>query len=238
MVKSFMICKVESFETNGFYKNKQLSLFSEKLTNKNISSKNSNELPPETGEIELKITPTSDFVLNHYKVYECNFDVKRNKIGIVYGLTFHSYLEPTNFKIYYSQKDQLCIIQSKSDIALSFIKELNKTPMFDLTPLEIKFEHIMSKVDEISGAWIAGLKGRHLNATGLFGVNVHKSPEYQDASSKGELSLIIIKYDNPVDQKEYSVGISHKGSIILYNKLETLQHELEFIYRIYNDLLK
>ncbi|MGE7947944.1 hypothetical protein [Lysinibacillus sp. NPDC093688] len=238
MVKSFTFCKVGKFENNGYYRSNQISLFEEKLTKENIISRDINELPPETGEIQLKITPTSDVVLNHYKVFECNFDVKRNTLGKVYGLTFHSYLEPTEFKLYYSQTDQLCIIQTKSDIALSFIRELNRTQVFDLDPVEIKYENIMSKVDEISGAWIAGLKGRHLNAAGLFGVNVHKSPEYIEASSKGELSLIIIKYVNSSDQKEYSVGISHKGSIILYSKLETLRHELDFVYRIHEDLLK
>lgn len=238
MVKSFMICKVEKFKNTGYYKPNQVTLFEEKLTKEDIVSRDINELPPETGEIQLKITPTSGKILDHYKEFECNFDVKRNTLGKVFGFIFHSYLEPTEFKLYYSQKDELCIIQTKSDISLSFIRELNKTKVFDLVPVEIKFENIISKVDEISGAWIAGLKGRHLNAAGLFGVNVHKSPEYIEASSKGELSLIMIKYDNPNDNKEYSVGISNKGSIILYSKLETLRHELEFVYRIHDDLLK
>lgn len=238
MVKSFIICKVEKFNSEGFIQPNQINLFEDVVTVEELVSRSSENLPPETGEIQIEITPTDNTFLKNYKEYNCNFDMKKNKIGKVFGIIFHTYLEPSQFKLYYNESDSLCLIQTKTEVAISFIKELNRTKLFDLVPLKVNFSKIMNRVDDISGAWIAGLKGKHLNSAGLFGQNVHKSPEYKDATSKGNLSLIIIKYENPTDHLEYSVGISQKGSVILYSSLDNLRDELEFVYKIYNDLLK
>lgn len=238
MVKSFLVFKVDKFNTEGYFQENQINLFEENVPVEQLILRSRDTLPPETGEIHFEITPTGNTILNNYKEYNCSFEMKKNKTGKVFGIIFHSYLEPSEFKLYYNVSESLCIIQTKTDVASAFVKELNHTKFFDLIPIKMDFSKIMTKVDDISGAWIAGLKGKHLNSAGLFGYNVHKSPEYKDATSKGNLSLIIIKYENPIDHYEYSVGISQKGSIILYSALESLKDELEFVYKIYNDLLK
>lgn len=239
MVKSFIICNVVKFKEEGFFKPNQMNIFEEDSTTvEDLVLRPQEKLPPETGEIQFEITPTGNTFLKDYKEYICKFDMKKNKTGKVYGIIFHSYLEPSEFKLYYNESESLCLIQTKTDVALSFIKELNRTKLFDLAPLKINFNHIRSRVDDISGAWIAGLKGKHLNSAGLFGYNVDKSPEYQDATSKGNISLIIIKYENPIDHLEHSIGISQKGSVILYSTLDKFHDEMEFVYKIYLDLLK
>lgn len=186
MVKSFIICKVEKFKPDGFFNSNQINLFEEDIGVNELYSRSRDELPPETGEIQIEMSPSDIIFLQKYKEYKCNFDMKKNKTGKVYGIIFHSYLEPSEFKLYYNENDSLCFIQTKTEVAMSFIKELNSSKLFNFVPLKINFEKIMSRVDDISGAWIAGLKGKHLNSAGLFGHNVHKSPEYK------ELSLIHI----------------------------------------------
>lgn len=238
MVKSFIVCNVEKFEIEGYIKPNQMSLFEEKISVEELVSRRPENRPPEIGEYQLELTPTNNAILTDYYEYDCKFELKKRKTGKVFGIIFHSYLEPTRFKLFYSPTNNICIIQTKTETALSFINELNSTKIFDLKPIEINFEKIMRKVDDVSGAWIADLKGKHLNSAGLFGYNVQKSPQYIEASSEGELSLIMINYENPKDSFVYSIGISKKGAIILYSNLHSFQEELEFIYKVYNDLIK
>jgi len=217
--KAFLICNTKKFKKEGFF----IPMQQELIENEGLS------------EVSIKLKQ-SNFHLG-FNQYNCHYDFKHNKKGIVFNKPFNYYFEPLSFYAYYNQKINLSIFQTKTDAAIDFTRLINDTGEFDLTPIEINFQKIIPLITEVAGAWIANLKRAHLKTAGYFGSNVHKSAEYKQAAEEGNVSNIQLKYISNKDSREYFVAISSKGSIILYDSLPTIEDEIELVYEIYSKLL-
>ncbi|MFY3790809.1 hypothetical protein ACOQFO_03725 [Ureibacillus sp. MALMAid1270] len=217
--KSYLFCDVKRFYEDSFFRPIQTSFLE-------------NE-----GQSELEILKLDTVISQDFNIHHGKFDFERKQKGKVFGKVFSKFFEPLEFPIFYNENLNLCIIQTKSEAALEFIRQLNSSNQFDLINCSIDFDKIIKRVPEISGAWIAGLKGQHLKTAGYFGPNVHLSPEYNDAIKRGEISAMSIKWIDK-DHIEYCVTISKKGSITIYNNFDNHQQEFEFIIDIYLKLIK
>lgn len=222
--KSFVICNINKFLEEDFKFAYQADLFE--------TTEGMND------EGEQRIELNLDDRFNHIGVkrYNCTYDYIHKITGRVFNRVFHKYFEVFNFPIYLQKDTSLALIQLKTDTALEFTQHLNSIKEYSLDVMEVDFEKIIRNVPEISGAWVADLKGKHLKSAGLFGRNVHLSPEYQEAIKEGKISSMLITWI--YEKTEFKINISKKGSITLLNKVSSPEIELDIILKLYNDLIK
>jgi hypothetical protein len=219
LAKAYLVCDTKIFNKDDF-----LVPIQQKLIEDEGSS-----------EISIKINK-KNFHLS-FDQYLCHHDYIHNKSGIVYGKRFTKYFEPIDFYTYYKEESNLSFIQAKSDVALDFIRQLNDTKYYQFEPIKIDFKMMLPLITEVSGAWIANLKRAHLKTAGYFGPNVHKSEEYKEAASEGNVSSIQMKFISENNKEEYYIAITQKGSIVLYDSFQTIEKELEIVYEVYNKLI-
>lgn len=222
MVKSYLLCIGEKFNTNGFYVPVQNTLFENEVE----------------GEAITYIKKHKNNFHLTYNQYKCHHDYRHNKTGRVFQKDFSYYFEPLDFYLYKSFTNKLTLIQAKTEVAVDFINKLNITGEYTINPIEINFEKMIPKITEIGGAWFANLKKAHLKSAGYFGPNVNKSEEYKAATKEGNISSIQINYVNRVTSNEHIILISKKGTIVLYDGFETIEEELDLVTQIYDSLIK
>lgn len=220
MVKTYLICQTQRFNKEDF-----LVPIQQKLIEDEGSS-----------EISLRLN-RSNFHLG-FEQYICHHDFIHNKSGRVFNKIFTHYFEPLSFYTYYRDDLQLVFLQTKTDPALDFVQKINSTKHYQIDPIVIDFKKVLPLITEVAGAWIADLKRAHLKTAGFFGPNVHKSEEYKIAASEGNVSSIRMKYISDKDQNEYSVAISKKGSIVIYDTMSTVEDELDLVFEVFNKLIK
>lgn len=222
MAKSFLICKTETFNEEDYLIPIQLKL---------------DELEDEgTAEASLKINQ-QDFHLG-FNQYYCHYDYIHNKSGMVFNRLFTRYFEPLNFYTYHNRELKLAFIQTRTEAAIDFKKELNRTKLYNLSTVFMNFEKMIPLITEVAGAWIADLNRAHLKTAGYFGPDVHKSDEYIEAASEGNISSIMMKYIGDKTGIEHTINISKKGSLTIYDTLETIEEEIELVQEIYLKLIK
>lgn len=219
-VKSFLVCSIERFNKDNFL----VPIQNELLDNEGVS------------EISVKIQHTNFH--DSFDQYQCRHDFKHNKSGRVFGRSFNYYFEQLKFYTYYSEELNLSLIQTKTDAAIDFSQKLNETEHYIFRPIELDFSKVIPHITEVAGAWIADLKKTNLKTVGFFGPNVNRSEEYKEAAAEGNISSLQIRYISSFDQREHYVGLSKKGSIILYTVLPTIEDELNLVLDIYNKLIK
>jgi len=196
------------------------------------------ELFEDEGSSEIKLELKHiDFHLD-FDQYLCHHDFMHKKNGRVFGKNFTYYFEPLNFYTYFKSAEDLSFIQTKTDAALDFIKRINNTKLYNLEPVKIDFTRMYPLITEVGGAWIADLNRAHLKTAGFFGPNVHKSEEFIDAAAEGNVSSIRMKYVSHKSKEEFSIAISKKGTIVLYDTIETIEQELDLVEEIYQTLIK
>lgn len=223
--KSFIVCDIEKFHNQSYKFEYQADLFED------------DEEFLSEGSQNISITFDSNSVNElGFKRLLGNYDHIHNKSGKVFNKYFSRYFEEFNFPIYLNEKLSLALIQIKTDIGLEFIKTLNKEDYYQLNIIDIDFEKIVQNVPEISGAWFAELKGKHLKSKGLFGPQVNLSDEYQHAIKDGKISSMLIQWIH--EGIEFKINISKKGSVTLLNKIKSPDHEIAILLSIYNQLLK
>lgn len=222
MVKTYLVCVTKKFKKDDFLLPMQIDLLEDEVE----------------GEALTSINQSSDNFHIEFEQYKCHHDFKHNKSGRVFQQNFSYYFEPLNFYTYHNSNENLAFIRTKTEVALDFIEKLNTTGEYDLKPIEINFEKMIPHIDEIGGAWFANLRKAHLKSAGYFGPHVNKSEEYKEAAREGHVSSIQINYINRVNSNEYTVLISKKGSIVLYDRFETLEEELELVDQICARLIR
>lgn len=223
--KSFVLCDVNKFEKEDFQFDYQSEFFED---DENFM-----------GEGTPKVSLSSDKnKFNHmcYRKILGSYDYIHQKKGKVFNKYFSRYFEEFKFPIYYNENESFLMIQIKTDVGLEFIESINSNENFNVKVINIDFEKIVQNVPEISGAWIAELKSKHLKSTGLFGPKVNLSEEYKEAINEGEISSMIITFI--YDSCEFKVNISRKGSVTLLNKIASPEQEIEILNEIYTQLLK
>lgn len=215
--KSYMICQTDiSFKTEYFVPT-QLDLMEEQPV------------------VSLRLNQ-GDFHLG-FDQYLCTYDFVHNKSGRANGQYFSRYLEEKKFYTYYNKSHETALIQVNSEVALEFVRELNTTHEFNLNPVKIHFDKIIPLLPEVAGAWIADLNRTHLKTAGFFGPNVHKSEEYKQAAAEGNISSLQMKYISNSNSQEHTINISKKGSLTIYDRLQTVEDEISLINDIYQKLI-
>lgn len=222
MAKAYLLCLSDKFNESDFEISFQYDLLEDLV-----------EGEPETYIKSYR----KEFHLG-FNQYKCHHDYKHNKSGRVFQQDFTYYFEPLDFYTYYCTDTNLTMIQTKTDVAIDFIQKLNETKEYDINPIEIDFEKMIPHITEIGGAWFANLKKAHLKSAGLFGPHVNKSEEYKEAAKEGNISSIQINFISGTNSKEYTVLISSRGTIVLYDTHETIEAEMELVKDIYNKLIK
>lgn len=223
MAKTFLICVAEKFNPEEEYViPTQLQL---------------EELEDE-GSPHISLKMNRKMFHLEFDQYLCHYDFVHNKSGKVFNRTFTRYFEPLQFYSYHNEKTNLVLIQTRTDAALSFKKELNRTRYYRLTPITMNFEKMIPLITEVAGAWIADLKRAHLKTAGYFGPDVHKSDEYREAASEGNVSSIMMKYVSDKSGNEHTINISKKGSLTIYDTFSTIEEELDIIKEVYLKLIK
>ncbi|PID00804.1 hypothetical protein [Sporosarcina sp. P29] len=222
MAKSFLVCKTNIFKVEDYLIPTQLQL---------------EELEDEgTAQISLSMNHKS-FHLG-FDQYLCHYDYVHNKSGIVFNRPFTHYFEPMQFYTYYNNENNLALIQTRTEAAIDFKKEINRTKEYNLSTVVMNFEKMIPLITEVAGAWIADLNRAHLKTAGYFGPDVHKSEEYKEAASEGNVSSIMMKYISQSTGNEHTINISKKGSLTIYDTLPTLEEELDIVNEIYLKLIK
>lgn len=219
MPKAYLICDVEKFDSDSYLIAIQEKLFEDE------------------GQAEIKISLSDKNYYQEFDRYNCHHDYKHRMFGKVFGKTFHYYFEPKDFYMYYQRHNKLALIQTKTEIALDYIKRLTQSNHFDIKPVNINFVKMYPLITEITGGWIADLNQTYLKTAGYFGPNVNKSEEFKQAAQIGEVSSLQIKFLSNFGEELY-IGISKKGSIILYDTFERIEDEINVVMDVYNKLIK
>lgn len=220
MAKAYLVC-----HSNKFIKDHYLIPIQNDLLEDDVE-----------GAPETYIKPAKENYFLNFDKYICHHDYKHNAHGRVFQKSFSYYFEPLNFYTYNNPSNALTLIQTKTDVALDFISKLSQTGEYNVEPVVVDFKSMIPHIDEVAGAWIADLKRAHLKTAGFFGPHVNKSEEYKRAAEEGNVSSISIKFTS--NSKEYTVLISGKGSIVLYDSFNTIEEELDLILQIYEQLIK
>ncbi|MDY7044390.1 hypothetical protein RVS70_09250 [Virgibacillus sp. M23] len=221
--KSFLMCDVTRFNKRDYMIPIQKDLFEQ---NEDFE-----------GESEITIKLINRDYHMEFDQYRCHHDFVHNKSGRVFNKSFTHYFEPIDFYTYYNENINLAFIQAKTEISLDFIHKLNLTKNYEMGPVNIDFRKMIPHITEVAGAWIADLKRAHLKTAGFFGPNVHKSEEYIEAASEGDVSSIQMKYISQKTKEEHFVTISKKGSIVLYETFPTIEEEIDIVYEIYDKFI-
>lgn len=221
MPKSYLICHSEIFYQDEYMIPIQCYFFEDEIE----------------GAAETFIKPNKKEFHAGFDQYFCHHDFKHKKRGKVFNKNFSYFWEPIDFYTYYNPINKLTLVGTKTEVSLDYIKKLNGTGYFDIKPVNINFEKMIPKIDEMNGAWFANLKKAHLKTAAFFGPHVNKSDEYKEAAKEGNISSINIYFINN-KKKEYSISISQKGSIVLYDHFATIEEELDLVLQIYERLIK
>ncbi len=223
--KSFVFCSVQHFNENEFM-----------VPIQEVMLQIEGDTEAE-GKAEIMISPANQLLLDKFDIYDCKHDYKVKVFGKVFNKPFNYYFITKHFNLFYSKGDKLAIIALKTDIALDYINALNQNGPYKMKPIEIDFKYIAPRITEMSGVWISGLNKKHVKTKGLFGDNVNKSEEFLEASQEGKVSSVQIKFVSS-SREEYSIGISKRGSITLYDKFALIEDELGVVKEVYDQLLK
>jgi hypothetical protein len=219
--KSYLICKVERFNDQESYLVPIQESFGDVYE----------------GEAEIRIKLIHKNYHQSFNRYNCHHDFKHKKHGKAFNKYFTYYFEPIDFNMYYCSNSSLALVQTKTEISLDFIKQLNDKGYYKLLPTEINFKAMAPFITEMSGVWISNLKRTHVKTAGFFGPHVNRSEEFKEAAGEGEVSSIQMNYLSPFSGEEHTIGISQKGSVVLYDRFQTITDELDLIINIYETLI-
>lgn len=219
MAKAYLVCTSYKFNEKDYYLPIQ------------------GDLLDVEGEPETFIKFNNKNFHRNFDQYICHHDFRHNRSGRVFKKDFTYYFEPLDFYTYHNPNNDLTLVQTKTEIAIDFIQKLRSTNKYDMEPVDIDFNSMIPHIPEVGGAWIANLKRAHLKTAGYFGPHVNKSDEYKEAAREGNVSSIQMNYIGRATNKEYTVTISKKGSIVLYDSFNTIEEEIDLIHEIYNHLI-
>jgi hypothetical protein len=226
MMATYLICNTEKFSKEPFNSESQLTL-------KDESGFNYFEGEPTTRmEIDKK-----GYFQDFYS-FKCHHELKEKVAGKVFGKSFNHYLKPYEFHTFYDEDSKVTLIRLNTDAAIDFMETLNNKKVYKLKRKEVNFPYIISKVHEVSGLWVSEINNVNLSSAGYYGKDVHRDEDVRDMIGNGEISYLQIKYTPFNGNEELTIGISKKGSVTLYNRLDNINDELEIVIDIYKKLLE
>lgn len=221
MAKAFLICNVEKFMEEDSY---QVPIQESLLKHE--------------GEPLINISIKHRNFFDQIDLYNCHHDYKHKKHGKAFNQEFTYFFEPKDFYLFYDSQESLAVVSAKTDISIDYVKILSEYAPFKMEPIKVDFEKIAPLINEMSGVWVSGLKRMHLKTAGFFGPYVNKSNEFIEAAKEGDVSSIQMQYVSPRTDAEHTIGISQKGSIILYDSFKSIEDEIEMVQSIYFNIIK
>lgn len=177
-------------------------------------------------------------IISGFKKYIAFHETVVRKVGRTNGVHFNEYIESIKFNFFVSTSLKLIIFSVKKDYAKEFVSIFNTYKKFNIQPLNIDLNEIIKKVPSITGAWFSKLNAPNLDAAAYYGNGVNKSKNFSESNKKGILSNIQLFYAPSPNSFEYKIAISKKSSIVLMNKFENEESELDYILSIYRTFLQ
>jgi hypothetical protein len=215
--------KQDSFETV-----EQLSLLADVEHNQEVASTKVTLTKEKFVDAAARLLVTHDFLVH------LTYPGRARKIR------FREYVTQYDFPIYRlgaGKKGFATIaVCTKAKVAEDCVKRLNdQVDGFATEPLMIDFNKLRPLVKNVKGAWFREMQGANISSTGVFGSHVDKSKEFQHAEGIGKLNALMIVY--PYDDATYTVMVTGRGGVILFDAFQAEEPALELVLDIREKLL-
>lgn len=196
-----------------------------------------------------KITPTNTKIKisnTDYQVFDCEQYKNKNNEILVDGTPHLAYQEVSRFKLYYSSKSNLLIVNTAISDAEAFLNYLEKSyeDQVQFTKIPIDFTKITKQnsvyMDQI---WF-GTNDKHAKTKSFNGVDVNQNIEAQKAILNKKATYIKVQIDISSNgyNKKRVVGFSIKSGIVIIKsndgEINTSEKELQLLIDTYNTYKK
>lgn len=167
-----------------------------------------------------------------FDLYKAHHDLKVRQFGKVYGKTFNSYLQPTDFAMYFRPTDRLALLATKRDVVDGFLAALAESKKgTEIKRHSVDLQSLVHR-GKIVGAWFSEIQQPNLKTAGFFGPDVDRSQEFQTATNRGQLSEVLFSHRDSGGE-EHTVAITKNGAVILYKNYATVQDELDIALQVF-----
>lgn len=192
-----------------------------------------------------KIIPTSHSIKitnTDYKVFNCEQYKNKNNEILVDGTPHIAYQEVSKFKLYYSPKSNLLILNTAIGDADTFLKYLEKScsDLVSFNKITLDFNKITKQngvfMDQI---WF-GTNDKHAKTKAFNGVDVNQNPEAKKAINDNKATYIKVQIDINSSGKNLKrfIGFSKKSGIVIIKSndsdINTDEKELQLLLDTYN----
>lgn len=192
-----------------------------------------------------KITPLTDTILVNnisFKVFDCELYRKISKSISVKGETdeeyYDEYQEIREFKLYYSQSKQLVLVETNIEDGRMFLRYLSQQETeVIIRPVNFEFTKISQNDTLVHQIWFT-TDGEHVKSKGFTGIQVNMDVEANQAILDNKATYI--KVDIDVSSIKRTIGFSKKSAIVIINKNDLSQTDLELVmetYTLYKTLI-
>lgn len=192
-----------------------------------------------------KIIPTKQSIKISnidYKVFNCEQYKNKNNEILVDGSPHMAYQEVSKFKLYYSSKSNLLILNTAIGDADSFLKYLEKTNSELVTFNKIPLDFI--KITKQNGVYMDqiwfGTKDKHAKTKAFNGVDVNQNSEAKKAIKENKATYIKVQIDINSNgaYKKRIIGFSKKSGIVIIksndSEINTDEKELQLLLDTFN----
>lgn len=184
----------------------------------------------ETANTSYKLVQSS--FIDSIDRYIAHHELFVKKIGRAHGKMFSFYYEPYDFPFYYDKKRNIVYIGANKEVAKSFLEHIGREKDWEAIP--INYEAMTPLLPPITGAWFCELKLQYVSSAGYFGRHVDRSNEFKKAAKSGQISVLYINVALYNDGQEFRVGITSKGSIVVAQKFQLEEQQLELLSNVYD----
>lgn len=174
--------------------------------------------------------------LNGVERYTAYHELLVNKPGRANGQPFSCYYEPHYFPFYHDKNRSLLYINTKKVVVNSFLEHLGLNKSWPKVPID--YEAMAPILPTITGAWFCELNLKYVNSAGYFGQHVNRSDEFKKAAECGNISVLYINTPwPPPGGREYRVGITSDGAVVLSKNMSLEEHEVELVSYVYDTFI-
>lgn len=185
---------------------------------------------------EIIIENTKLIDRNVYTPIKVKYNKKITKEIIVNHDTFSTYQIPNQFYIYYFKDKNVLFINAPKEITNSFLKELSNADNE-----KYKFEEIYFDFTKIArearyntkGAWF-GTKDTTITNKAYYGNQIIDDQDVEKAVSENRVTYFMVRFD--INNEAKTIGISKKGSIIVFNSCNTEEEYLSLVFNSFKEV--
>jgi hypothetical protein len=190
----------------------------------------------EEGEPKNSIQFVNENIYNGYSQYSVHFESKVHKSGKVFEKVFNYYLSPKDFNLYHNRTNSIVLICNNKNDSNEFVDLCNIKLKKDIKigKLHFDLDTIANNIPNIKSAWFDSITLKTTSAAGVFGNKVEDSTLVQQIRANGG-KLTYMMYDKVIRNENHTIGIGKDGLIVLYNRYELPQYELNVIDDFYEE---